>query len=433
MNRRNFLKLGAIGATITAVPFVRWARAAEPYAGPFYVHLNANGAWDPIYFCDPKSDSMVARYADIGTAGPFSYAATSITDLAAIGLDAAVPEASAYLMSNEAFFTKYADRVRIINGVDTLTNNHDVGARAAATGQNADGHPSFGAIAAAAFGGDKAIAYVSSNGYDATHGLVANSRLTSGSYARIANPFESDTANPGNAPYHLASTQARIRAAHAARTNALKSREHLPRAKNAITAFERSRLEDDTLSRLQLPTLITLPGNQLGDLQGLLQQIQLVVAGFKAGLVVSSSIGLGGFDTHNNHEANHIRQLAKLLFAIDYLWETAAAAGLADKITLMVTSDFGRGPGFNATNGKDHWPVTSAMFMGRNIAPGQIGGTDAGSRPLRVDPTTLAPNTSGIRITPTHLHQEMRRIAGVGESAGAKQFPLAGTELRLLG
>ena len=261
---------------------------------------------------------------------------------------------------------------------------------------------------------------------------MATTRLSANSYARIAYPFESNTTTPGSAPYHSVGTQARIRAAQSARMSALAGREHLPRVKRAIGALETSRREDATLSTLTLPTPIVLPAG-LGDEQGVLQQIQLCLAAFDAGLGVSATIGLGGFDTHANHDRDQVRQLAKLLYSIDYLWESAATLGLSDQITLLVTGDFGRGPGFNVTTGKDHWPVTSALFMGRGITPGVIGSTDGAQRPVTVDPTTLAPSANGVRITPSHLHQALRKLAGIDGSAEAAAFPLPGGELPVLG
>ena len=44
-------------------------------------------------------------------------------------------------------------------------------------------------------------------------------------------------------------------------------------------------------------------------------------------------------------------------------------------MVIMVGSDFGRGKGYNGVNagdGKDHWPVSSAMFLSGNA--GMIGG-----------------------------------------------------------
>jgi len=433
-DRRNFLKLGAgAGLALVAAPLVRRANAAEPYAGPFFIHIHASGGWDPIYFCDPKAPgSALARYASVGTVGPFSYAGTRIDDLAALGLDPLLPQISNYLMSNQAFFEKYQSRLRVVNGVDTATNNHDIGTRAAGSGQNTDTYPSFGALAAATLGRDKALAYVSNGGYDATQGLVATTRLSANSYARIAYPFESNTTMPGTAPYHTVATQARIRASQAARMSTLTAREHLPRVKRALGALEASRREDTTLSTLTLPTPIVLPAG-LGDEQGVLQQIQLCLAAFDAGLGVSASIGLGGFDTHANHDRDQVRQLAKLLYAIDYLWESSIPLGLTDQITLMVTGDFGRGPGFNITNGKDHWPVTSALFMGRGVTPGVVGTTDLAQRPVAVSPSTLAPDPNGVRITPAHLHQALRKLAGIDTSSNATAFPLAGGSLPILG
>ncbi len=53
-------------------------------------------------------------------------------------------------MSNTDFFTKYASRLLVLNGVDMATNNHDAGARATWSGRLPEGFPSFGALVAAA-------------------------------------------------------------------------------------------------------------------------------------------------------------------------------------------------------------------------------------------------------------------------------------------
>lgn len=435
MNRRNFLRLGAAsGMALVAAPILYrgGARAAEPYAGPYFVHLHAAGGWDPTYLCDPKTDPRYVKYTAIGTEGPFSYADIPV-DLTAFGLDPAVTGVEPYLMSNRTFFQKYRDRVRVINGIDTATNNHDVGTRAAGSGKGTEGYPSFGALAAAAHGGDKALAYISSGGYDATMGLVATTRLSASGYIKVANPFESNATAPGTAPYHRPTAQSAIRVAQMERTQQLATTEHLPRVKAAVGALERARVEDQSLSSLVIPTLVDIPGNQLGDSERMLQQMQLALAAFDAGLAVSASIALGGFDTHADHDRAQSRQMAKLLAGIDYLFEQAALLGLDGQITLVVTADFGRGPIFNATQGKDHWPVTSALLMGRGVTAGLVGATDADVKPTRVNPTTLAQDPNGVRITYEHLHHSLRQLAGVDDSPEANQFPIAGTALPLLG
>ena len=143
-------------------------------------------------------------------------------------------------------------------------------------------------------------------------------------------------------------------------------------------------------------------------------------------------------DTHANHDTVQVRQLAKLLKGIDYVVEQATAVGLYSDMVIMVGSDFGRGKGYNGVNagdGKDHWPVSSAMFLSGDaslIGGGRlIGGTDdADQLPLPVDPNTLATlakdDDAGVVITAGHIHLALRELAGISEGAPAQKFKLAG-------
>ena len=100
----------------------------------------------------------------------------------------------------------------------------------------------------------------------------------------------------------------------------------------------------------------------------------VAVAGFKTGLAVAANLSIGGFDTHGNHDGGHIPLMGNLLAGIDLVWTEITNAGLAGKVVIAVGSDFGRTPAYNAQNGKDHWNITSMMFMGAGIAGGRVIG-----------------------------------------------------------
>ena len=114
-----------------------------------------------------------------------------------------------------------------------------------------------------------------------------------------------------------------------------------------------------------------------------------------------------------------------MLRGIDFIWDQAEEMGLADKLIVVVGSEFGRTPGYNGGNGKDHWSVNSMMAMGVGI-PGNtvIGGSDEGHRPLTVNPSTLALDPNGVRIRPEHVHAALRKIAGLENDALSSRFPL---------
>lgn len=446
MDRRNFLKIAGMTGLAVAAPFgARHVLAQpDPYKGPFFVLVNASGGWDPIYLCDPKPRGPLNRLYDApASAGNLKYAPIPIDD-AGLGLE---PGGSAYLMSNQQFFEKYAARLTILNGVDMATNNHDGGSRATWSGRLTEGYPSFGALVAATRAPDSSLAYISSGGYDATEGLIPLTRMSSiDALRRVAFPNQTDPNNPDTDLFHSSSTAARIRKAQEERLKAQLAQQRLPRVKAAMGELTLARASDDVLKDLVLPAdLVDLPGYQLSDLRGMMQQAQLAVAAFKAGMAVAVNLNLGGFDTHANHDVAQVRQLAKLLRGIDYVVEQATAAGVYGQTVIMVGSDFGRGKGYNGPNagdGKDHWPVSSAMFLSGDpglIGGGRvIGGTDeANQLPLPVDPDTLATlelgDESGVVLTANHLHLALRELAGVSAGAPAQKFKLHGEILPLFG
>jgi hypothetical protein len=116
---------------------------------------------------------------------------------------------------------------------------------------------------------------------------------------------------------------------------------------------------------------------------------------------------------------------------VDFAWAEAERQGVADNLIIVVGSDFGRTPGYNGGNGKDHWSITSMLLMGKGI-PGNkvVGVTDERHSPLGLDPKTLKPAASGgIRIEPRHVHYHLRKMAGLAGDPNAEQtFPLLGTE-----
>ncbi len=434
MDRRNFLKIAGMTGLAVSAPFgVRHVLAQpDPYKGPFFVLVNASGGWDPIYLCDPKNKGPLNRiYDGPASAGKINYAPIPIDD-AALGLE---PGGSAYLMSNQQFFEKYAAQLTVLNGVDMSTNNHDGGSRATWSGRLSEGFPSFGALVAATRAPDSSLAYISSGGYDATEGLIPLTRMSSiDALRRVAYPNQTDPNNPDTEQFHSTSTAARIRKAQEERLAAQLAQQRLPRVKTAMSELTLARASDDVLKDLVLPAdLVDLPGYQLSDLRSMMQQAQLAVAAFKAGMAVAVNLNLGGFDTHANHDVDQVRQLAKLLAGVDFLMTEAEQAGIAGDLVIMMGSDFARGPGYNADNqygGKDHWSITSAMLMGRGIAGGRVIGATTDDQLARpIDPGSLGLADGGKVLKPETIHLALRKLAAVADGAPAKAYPLAGDDM----
>ncbi|MAO84771.1 MAG: DUF1501 domain-containing protein [Myxococcota bacterium] len=420
MDRREFLKLTGIaglGLVTPMIPRSAWATAAagEPYSGTFWVFVQATGGWDPTSLCDPKgnrgevdSDPMNKAYHhdDIQTAGPIHYAPVGY---------------------NDTFFSKYQNQLLVLNGVDMQTNGHDSGRRHAFSGSLKELQPCLPALLAHAAAPSAALSFISNGGYDHTAGLVAPTRVDdTGSLTNLAYP---DRIQPGSTTdtWHSEATHARLNKAISDRQARQLAKVTLPIEERAMNALFTARSGRNELKRLTefLPAEL--------DPVRMKRQAQVAVASYKAGITVAATITQGGFDTHNNHDQSHIPRLASLLEGVDFLVEEAERQGIADQMVVMVGSDFGRTPGYNENNGKDHWSVGSMLLMGKGIRGGRVlGATTERHRPLTVNPQTLELDENGIRLKPAHVHRAIHRAAGITELEALRRHPVDGENLDLL-
>jgi ribosomal protein S20 len=222
-----------------------------------------------------------------------------------------------------------------------------------------------------------------------------------------------------------------ILAAQNARKERLLAKEQLPRVQRAVSVMYASRTGSNELKKLQqyLPDMIDNGPN------GLIRQIQVAIAAYKAGITVAVNLDIGGFDTHGDHDNSHIPRLMQLLEGLDFIGVEAERQGIAGNYVVLVGSDFGRTPGYNPDDGKDHWAVSSVIAMGKGIQGGRVlGGTDERHNVLNVNTSTVKPDEKGIRLEPKHIHQNLRRLAGIAEDDLMKLFPLQiadGEDLKL--
>ena len=86
----------------------------------------------------------------------------------------------------------------------------------------------------------------------------------------------------------------------------------------------------------------------------------------------------------------------------------------------------GRTSNYNAGNGKDHWSIGSALFLGKGIAGNRVvGATDEKQFPTPFDPRTLAATKEkGVRVRPEHVHTALRELADIADHPLSKKFPL---------
>jgi len=88
------------------------------------------------------------------------------------------------------------------------------------------------------------------------------------------------------------------------------------------------------------------------------------------------SMTYGSWDHHDKIKDNIVRQVPEFDKALATLLTDLDERGLLDSTLVMVSSEFGRTPKINKTDGRDHWPkVFSTMLAGGGIKRGYAYGT----------------------------------------------------------
>jgi hypothetical protein len=415
--RRDFLKMCGLAGLGFAVPFRPSAASEkskdEPYAGPFYVVFNASGGWDTTYLMDPKGVGGINRLyqdGDILTQGAHKFA--PIKKHAKGG------------MCNEDFYAEFGKELLTFNGLDYSVNNHSPGARYMATGKlDSLAFPTFAALVAACRGPECPLAFLTFGNYSATGNLVAMSRVP---YIQSLRKIANADAIDGNerSPYHDKFALDRIEGALGEGHAANGTQPRLPRAERAENMLYAAQVNSKALERVTQYIPKTIPKERLG------QQAEIALASFKAGVCVSANLTIGQFDSHANNDPDQMKLIPEFLAGIAYLVRRAGELKIREQLVVVVQSEMGRTPNYNAGNGKDHWSIGSALFLGRGIKGNRaIGATDDKQFAVPLDPRSLAlDKEKGIRVRPEHVHEALREHAGIAEHPLAKKFPLGVSE-----
>ncbi len=417
MQRRDFLKISrAAGLGIAApvglssVCLGDQTKSDLPvYEGPYYVVFNAAGGWDTTYLMDPKGVNGINRLYERG-------------DILTQGNHCFAPNASKIErgLSNEDFFRKYGSELLVLNGLDYSVNNHSPNSRYMATGKlDSLAYPTFAALVAACNGVDVPLAFLTFGNYSATGNLVPMARIP---YLNSLNRLANADGINGSASrfFHDDFVNKRIERALEIQMKARVSETRLPRIERSQNMLYAAQLNSKALQRITPFIPRSSPRERLS------RQADIALASFGAGVCVSANLSIGQFDSHANNDADQMKLIPELLSGVDYLLSKAEKLKIRDKIVIVIQSEMGRTPSYNNNNGKDHWSIGSIMFMGRGIKGNRvIGATDDKQFLVPVDPKSLSlEKEKGIRVRPEHLHDALRRFAGIDNHAFARQFPL---------
>lgn len=426
LSRRGLLKLAVSGAAAgTGLSSMRlWGSEVDAsYSGRLLVTLELEGGVDVTQLCDPKVNMPGERkinhwadHADPGKIGNISYAP---------------------IAKNAQLFERFGADTLVINGVDTQTNVHNTGKLFTFTGSNLEGYPSLSALFAAARSPDQPLAYSVFRGTPRTAGLISINRFDDLSAMN-------ELARPHVLPYssQLKRPQSdldRSRAIVQSDINRLLAQPKLSiRQRLSMLKYQESQAAREGLRHLAalIPEEHELIPTTRFHVHGaewetdLKRQMQGALMVFQSGLGSAADLSLTGFDSHFEHDAHSEQLLSFLADALDFFWDEAERAGLADRILLIVGSDFGRTNHYNDDNGKDHWPVGSYLIMERGATWGDrvAGLSDELHFAQPINPMTLEADRSGIIPTPAHVHQAIREYLGLADFAEERGLGFMGVE-----
>ncbi len=140
------------------------------------------------------------------------------------------------------------------------------------------------------------------------------------------------------------------------------------------------------------------------------------------------TLAIGGWDTHGDNFRTMRRQLPDVDQAVSALVEDLYARGLDQDVVVVMWGEFGRTPRINGGAGRDHWPtVMSCLLSGGGLRMGQVVGASSARgeypkdrpcsvqsilatiyRALGIDPSMTFASGNG---RPIHLLDERNPVA----------------------
>jgi uncharacterized protein (DUF1501 family) len=347
--------------TLALALSARRARAAETRQLIVYW---VSGGWDPTITFDPHLDD-----ADIAS-----------DPSATLAIAGGIPIADAASRpSVRRFFERWGSRSIVFNGLSVDSISHETCTRLMLTGRRTGRDMDIGTRVAAGSGADLQLPHVVLGGprFGGEHGALVS--LISPTFLGVAS---------GTLPTARdAEREDRVRAWLDAE---LAARGELD-AHEAVFAEGLGRLSGlEALAR-------EFSSVDLGVEEGRRSvALRLLGAGVTRSVLTAASVAsLSQWDSHltnlYNQDANFELTFSHLDAWMDALAGTTGPDGtaLSETTELLVLSEMGRQPRLNRSEGKDHWPVTSALLVSARCEGGRvIGGTDGSLAARAVDLAT---------------------------------------------
>ncbi|MFO0618884.1 MAG: DUF1501 domain-containing protein [Polyangiaceae bacterium] len=390
-SRRNFLLGGLATAGALAAPIAIGSRRAVAASNPKHlVTVFASGGWDTTYTLDPKPGVATIDAPNDG----------AITTYGGLPI-----YTSAARPSVAKFFERYGSIACVVNGVQMRAINHPDCSKRILTGTASEANPDMGSISAYELGRDRPAPYLVL-GPSAVSGPFASIAARAGSVNQIRSLLTPTAALPKAAPFSASKRFAPDDAEAGLIKSFIQARANRLKQVNGRMGYNAARY-DDFLSSLERRDVLKTFADGFGDdftfTLDLREQIKLGLTAIERGVAWSLHLeqAFGSWDTHTDNTVQNTMN-EDLYDALTVLGDELAArpgehgGSMLDDTVVAVVSEMGRTPQLNAANGKDHWPVTSALLFGAGVAGGRVlGATDDQLQAMNVDLTTGEARTDG--------------------------------------
>lgn len=362
MQRRSFLGGAAAGLGLLAVPRDSRADASQRR---FLLIVYVQGGWDVTHALDPKRPPGCD--VPVGSVTKYARGISVLTDPSRPSVG--------------KFFAANAERCAVVNGLWVGSVAHVSARIRVLTGTRSARNPDVGAIFAASVA-DKhpglALPYVDLGG-SAYAGPLASVMGRVGSTNQLVTLIDRNKAFRGSGGGLVPDDgeQAALTGFAARRAGVAAQAAGGGAVASYTSSLERA---------AQLRRDPQLRGMNVGKATTLAQQGALAVELFKGGVACAAFLDTRlDWDTHDDI-ADQATSHEQLFSELTQIASKLAAAGLLERTTVAVLSEFSRTPKLNdqAQPGKDHWPVTSALLFGGGVRAGSYGATDDGLGALRV-------------------------------------------------
>lgn len=411
MNRRDLLTYaGAAGALSILPAGARRHAAAGPRAAGTPLRLImvlAQGGWDTTYALDPKLDTDLVDPPEMG--GVVRYGE----------LDVFVHPAAAAVGD---YFAAHAGSTAIVRGISVSSVVHRECVKRMATGTRSETNADMGAIVGNDLGQALPLPYLilGDTAFAGPYAVSAGRVGATNQIITLLDPAQAYRTRPGPLYTPTAGEDPLLAAYAAVSANRL-------RATRGALGYNRKRVDDfvEAIDRGKRLEAVRAGFGARGRALALDSQVALALDALETG--ISQAVMLNtrlAWDTHdrNTDQAGfHHETFGGLKLLLDGLATrpgTTAGSKMIDDTLVVCFSEFSRTPKRNAAQGKDHWPVTSALVAGAGIRGGRVFGasTDA-IEAAPVDYATGAVAAGGLPLTSQSFVAGVLAAAGVDPAA----------------